>query len=216
MQALLMSSGEADGYRSEKFSLPFDGNVVLRDGGRLLKSGANANSQDRVRVVDALTGVLSANMYDHLVVDSSSAMLWRKSKGALIASSGPASNGCALSGVENVKTRHFRFGVTVVQHGHQLQVLRFDGEPEPVVERHVSVMSWCVCVDLADGLYCSWTSESNTRARVWSIVIFSHSAGGCRDVRPWTHAIDYGPSWSSLDVAADTCANRQALVRPDC
>ncbi len=98
--------------------------------------------QDRARVVDAVTGVLSANIYRCLVVDTSNAMLWSSPKGALMASSGLASVGRALSGVRNVGIHRFRHSVAVVQHGRQLHVLRFDGEPTPAVEpdREASVV----------------------------------------------------------------------------
>ncbi len=84
----------------------------------------------RVQAMDAVTGGLSTNKYDDLFVDSSNALLWSGPDGALMASSGPASDGRALSGVENaIVVRSFRFGVAVGEYGHHLHLLRFDGDP---------------------------------------------------------------------------------------
>ncbi len=131
MRAALTPS-PADARCSEVFSV-VDGGVAVRDRDRLFMPFIR---EPRMRVVDAVTGVVSPVIYRDLFVDTSNAMLWSDPNGAVMASSGPASVGRALPDME-VKICCFRFGVAVAvnKNASQFYLLRFDGGPDaPAVE----------------------------------------------------------------------------------
>ncbi len=132
-RALHSRRAPVDGHCSGRFCVALIDAIILCDRGRLFNPFHNY--QLGTRVVDAVTGALSTSTYQRLFADTSNAMLWAGLNGVLMASSGPASDGCTLSGVEGITICCFRFGAAVGVKDCQLHVLRLDGDPAaPAVE----------------------------------------------------------------------------------
>ncbi len=97
-----------------------------------------------VSIIDAITGVgvWSATLKEHPIFDSSGAVVFRGADGGAFVSGDSIANGCKIT-LEDSKALQFngfRFGVLVVDFGHDLHcVVRFDtpftAEPRHKVTR---------------------------------------------------------------------------------